>query len=231
MPESFLEQQARTHNVKPMVNARRVDRRNFNHSVTNGVGVDSGFKLSLTTPVSSSVWVTRGLATGPDGEQIRFATDPKLSTQNYVKAQTALTSLFDAALNLESLTGAYSTLDPATHALLFTLDMEHDRIRALKITTAEKTAIDAAITAAETDDANPEFEAATADHRARRRGSFRDPDGVATVVLGVDGQIPFVNAATEYVLATATLTVIGGPITAVTIRRERKQPWADLIVP
>ena len=231
MPEKHLDQMARVHNVKPSMNGRRVDRKNFAHSVSNGVGVTSGFKVSVTSPASKSIWVTHGLAVGPDGEELRAAYDATKNEADFQKYVRRDAMLYAVDLNLESLSGAFSTLDPASHSLLITLDVRDDRIRVLKITNAEKTAIDAAIAAGETDDANPEFEPATADHRARQRGVFKDPDGVAALVGGVDGVIPTVNAATEYILATAILSGIGGDVSAVTVRRERKQPWADFIVP
>lgn len=227
MPEKFLDQMARTHNTKPFMNGRRIDRKNFDQSVVNGIGIVSGFQVAVTTPVSKKVQVTQGLATGPDGEQIRVGIDVNLSEQDYRKALFLDSALADISLLLESLSGAYATLDPVTHSVLLTLDINSDRIRALKITNAEKTAIDAAITASENVDANPEFEPATADHRARLRGSFKNPDGFA----GATGVIAGVNAATEFVLATLTLGAVGGNITVVTMRRERKIAWASLIVP
>lgn len=231
MPEKHLDQMARVHNVKPQMNARRVDRKNFSHSVSNGVGIVSGFKVSVTSPVSKEVWVTHGLAVGPDGEEVRSGFDATKGESDFQRYLRRDAMLLSAELNLESLSGAYSALDPASHSLLITLDIANDRLRVLKITNAEKTAIDAAITAGETDDANPEFEPATADHRARLRAAHKDPDAAAGVVGGVDGLAASVNAATEYILATATLSGVGGNVSAVTVRRERKQPWADFIVP
>lgn len=218
MPEKFLDAAARAHATKPFSSKRATALENLNL----GVGVHLGFTVAVTSPVSKKVLVRRGLAVGPDGAEIRVATDPKLSAADYRKAVNADEFAFDVEANLESLSETYATLNPASHALLITLDVKNHKLRALSITTAEKTAIDAAITASENSDAaaTGEFEEATVDHRARLRGSYKDPDTFAAATV-----------AEEYVLATATLAATGGNINAVTSRRERKQLWATMTQP
>lgn len=214
MPSNFLDQMARNHIVKPMGNGRRIDLKNLDL----GVGVHLGFVPSVTAPVSSLINLTRGISVGPDGEEVRVATARNIAAGDYGKALARDIFTADVAATLESLSGAYATLDPGTHSILITLDISRDVVRFLKITNAEKTAIDAAITAPETGNANADFSAATADHRARLRGSYKSPDTFAAVA----------TVAKEYVLATAILDGIGGNVSVVTLRREKKQPWASL---
>lgn len=214
MPSKFLDQMSRNHIVKPMGNGRRIDLKNLDL----GVGVHLGFVPSVTAPVSALINITRGLASGPDGEEIRVATARNISAGDYGKALARDSYTVNVSETLESLSGAYATLDPATHSILITLDAERDVIRCLKITNAEAAAIEAAIGAGETGNANADFSAATANHRARLRGTFKNPDTFASVT----------TVAKEYVLATATLDVIGGNVSVVTLRRERKQVWATL---
>src|SRR3990172_8174486 len=147
--ESFSDQMARTHNTKPMMNARRIDDKNMMYPAgvggnpTNGpvIGVISGFQVAVTAPTTSKVRITRGLAVGPDGEEIRLAVDPRLSATDYQRALAAAFFEFDVRNNLVTPGGSaptdYDAIDPATHSILIALDMLHDRFKAYKITNAD----------------------------------------------------------------------------------------------
>lgn len=223
MPEKFLDQQRRTNHTRPIMNDRDTDVSQFSDFATNGVGVVTGFVCALTSPISTSIQVSKGRAIGPRGDEVRVA-PTSITGTSYQKALTADSSLVNVKDILESLSGAYATLDPTSHDILITLETATGRVRALKITNAEKTAIDAAIGAGETGEASADFDAATADHRARGNATLKDPDGVP----GTDGQLPTTSAFTEYVLATVSLDATGGDIDTVTLRRERKQNFTDM---
>lgn len=209
MAEKFLESMGRLHTTKPLMNDRKVEFKNL----VNGVGVVFGFTVSVTSPVSKKVNVTRGLAVGPDGKEFTVAIDPTVDGDEYRQALKNDSAVFDAEANL----AGYASVDPSTHALLFTLDAATETIKVHKITLAEKTSIEGAITGS--GDAVPEFKDATADHAARGKTSAKNPETFASQ-----------DAATEYVLATATLAAVGGNINAVTVAREYRQPWADMVL-
>jgi hypothetical protein len=207
MPSTFQEQMGLTHHTKPVMGNRRINAKNL----INGVGVTQGFYSKVTSPISQKILVSRGIAVGPDGEEITVALDPTLQGVPYQKALTADWAEVDASAVIGT------TLNPASHALLFTMDIVNDTIIVHKITTAEKGSIDAAITNPG-DEATSAFDAATGDHAARGRGDFTNPD---TFEAGV-------TVATEYVLATATVDGVGGDIDAVTVKREQRVAWADM---
>lgn len=233
MPQSLiktLDESPRV--ITPVKVSRRASLRNLSHSVTNGFGIISGFVLAQTSPASKLIWVSRGLAVGPDGKILDgIGADPTWDQNTYNRNLIADSVQFDLSRNLESLSGAYSTLDPASHAILLTLDLVNERLRCLKITTAEKTAIDTAIGAGETGEAagaGGEFDNATADHRARLHALIKNPDGVPTAASG--GVLPTLDLATEVVLGTITLAAIGTVTATVAQRRERKQAMSVMIV-
>lgn len=215
MPTNFSESMGLVHNTKPMMDKRGTDPRNL----VLGVGILEGFVISPTTPNSTSVNITRGLAVGPDGKQIRGAVDPQLSQSDFNKAIRLASFPFDLKANFESLSGAWASIDPAANAVLVTLDIVNEKFRALNITVAEATAIEAAIASGETGNAIAAFDAATADHRARLSGSFASPESQAVVAV-----------ATEYILGVATLAGVGTVISGVSQRRERKQVWGSMAV-
>ena len=210
MAEAFQDQMSRTHNTRPMMNARAVNLENLK----DGVGVVLGFRVEPTDPISQKVKVSRGILVGPGGREIRIAVDPSLSATQY---QKPLRSDF-AELDLSGLIG--STLDPGVHAIMITVDSQTGSLKAHKITLAEQVDIDAAIAA--DGDAVSDFDAATGDHAARLRGTFKDPDTFAESA----------KVSTEYVIATAEIDGVGGDVDSVTdVSKERRQPFADMILP
>lgn len=224
MPESFLEQHRRTHHTRPIMNARDIDSSQFSDFAANGVGVITGFVVSLTTPISKKIQLTRGRVVGPDAKEMRVALGPEVQGTAYTKGLSGDSALFDVEANLESLSGTYAALDPASHSILITIDTTTNRPHALKITNAERTAIEGAIGAGEAGEATGSFDAATADHRARNRASVKNPDGAAAA----NGEIAGVDTSVEFVVATATLDGVGGDIDVVLVRRERKQDWTAM---
>jgi hypothetical protein len=237
MPEKFLHQMERTHNTAPVMNARRINDKNLLNPVGLGgdpafgpiIGVILGFKAAVTAPTSSKVLVTRGIAVGPDGEEIRVAMDPTDTAQDYAKALTRDFQEFDVRNALKTPGGSaptdYDGIDPATHQIMITLDMVNDRLRAHKVTNAEAAAFAAAI-AADGDAVDPvgagaEWDAATADHAARGRVTMKNPDDLLAAATKV---------ANEFILAFAVKDVAGsaGVITTVTMAQERRQPWSDM---
>lgn len=232
MAEKFAVQADRTSNLKPFSPARRTSIRNYAQNVVTGVGIITGFVANQQSAATKKVWVSRGLAVGADGKILDgIGSDPTWTPIVGQRSLIADAVEFDLSANLESLSGAYSALDPATHAILLTLDIVNERIRCLKITTAEKTSIDTAIGAGETGEASGsggEFDNATADHRARLHlAGVKNPDGIP---VNTTGLLPTLDVATEFVLATITLAGIGGATATIAQRRERKQPLASMVV-
>lgn len=225
MAEPFLTAQARTHHVRPM-SSRRKEYKNF----LNGVAIINGFNITVTNPVSKGVIVSRGLAVGPDGKEVTVALDPTMTANAALSALHADTYRFDAQANLttpgSAAPAAYNATDPATHGLMFTLDIVNENIKVRKITNAERTGSASFLQAiTDTGDAIPptasgtgiNWDAATADHIARPRGTFTDPDLFASDIC-----------ATEYIIAFATLAATGTNINAVVMSQERRQPFVDM---
>lgn len=237
MPEKFLDQMARTHATRPMVDSRRISDANMVVPAGAGgagafgpvIGIVQGFKVGTTAVNSSKVRVTRGIAVGPAGEEIRVGVDPKASATQYYKDLNADILEFDVRANLVTPTttapATYDALDPATHQIMITLDTVNDRLKAHVVTAAEAADFQAAITpdgdAVDPVSAGAEWDAATADHAARGRVTMKNPDDLLAAATKV---------ASEFILAFVEKDVVGagGVIDTVTMAQERRQPWEDM---
>lgn len=227
MPEKFLVATDRFSGTRPSSTTRRIDPKNLCDSVANGVGIVSGFVIQQQSPASKKIWISRGLAVGADGKILEgIGIDPSWDDTTFRKNLFADAVSFDLSANLESLSGAYATLNPATHSILVTLDIVNERFRCLKISNAESTAIQAAIGAGETAGDVVDFAAATADHRARLSAALKNPDGV---VVNTTGIMATSNVATEFILGVVTLAATGTVTTTKVQRRERKIAWASMV--
>jgi hypothetical protein len=211
MPETFIQQMGRTHHTKPIMNARDTDERVIQRF--GGIGVRTGFHTALDPAGNSiNVQVTRGLIVGPNGEQLTTALD---SSRTPAASQQAILRDF-ALVNVRALLGAatYDALVDTTHQILLTVESATHAFKAHKITTAEATAIKAAITDLGTGVASSDFDSATADHAARGNVSRKDPDDL-------NGSAALV--ATEIVIAVLEKSnaLPTGVIDVVTLERER----------
>ncbi len=217
MPESFTKSMGRTHNTAPVMDARKTDIQNiYKYGTPNAIGVIGGFHTAVTAPTSTSVYVTRGTAVGPTGKEVLVATGGGLTGSDYQKALSGDRALLNVRTALGGTT--YDALDPATHSILLTIDTVRESLKCHKITSAEKTAIAAAVVDL-TSSTVLAFEAATADHVARGRTSLKNPDSLNGAAA---------NTATEFVVAILDKDVVGagGVISVVGVDRER-DVWVD----
>jgi hypothetical protein len=213
MPEKFIDQMARTHHTKPMMNARDTDEKSI--QLYGGIGVRTGFHTVLDPAGNSiNVQVTRGLIVGPLGGKLTTGNDGSRTPQ---AAAQAIVRDF-ALVNVRSLLGAavYDALVDTTHQILLTIDSVTHGFKAHKITSAEATTIKGQITdlAPAGSALGAGFDSATGDHAARGNVSKVDPDnlnGTAALV------------ATEFILAVLEKSdaTPAGVIDLVTLERER----------